>query len=162
MHLKSVHDKVIDQHCDLCDFKASQSSDLRRHKKTVHFRIKDYECDQCDYKAQFKSSLIEHKRSKHPYTSRSRDEVKPALQKTTQSSIFDEISEEFDEVSEDQESNDNDESQNISDECWIQIDPSSKLFVVVHSLNTSEEEAKPCCQIETNAAIFNFASLPRV
>ena len=106
MHLKSVHDKVKDQHCDLCDFKASQSRELRRHQKTVHFRIKDYECDQCDYKSSCKSTLIEHKRSKHPYTSRSREEVKPALQKTTNSSIFDEISEEFDEISEDQESND--------------------------------------------------------
>ena len=50
----------------------------------------------------------------------------------------------------------------ISEDYWIKIDPSSKVFVVVHALNTSEEEAKPCCQIETNAAIFNFASLPRV
>ena len=51
-------------YCDLCDYAATTSSNLKQHKLTKHDG-KRYYCDQCSYGATLPSDLKKHKQSKH-------------------------------------------------------------------------------------------------
>ena len=48
-HVKTIHDKINDAACGLCDYKTSQRSSLVAHRKMVHAKIKDIFCDKCDF-----------------------------------------------------------------------------------------------------------------
>jgi hypothetical protein len=49
-HVKSVHFKMKDFSCEMCDFKSSKKWNLKSHIKTVHEKVKDFNCSACDYR----------------------------------------------------------------------------------------------------------------
>ena len=51
-------------HCEQCDYKSEDVSNMRRHKKARHEGIK-FPCDQCEYKSSYSHDLTKHKRNKH-------------------------------------------------------------------------------------------------
>ena len=63
LHKKLYHEG-IKHPCDQCDYAATQSSHLKEHKDSVHLKIK-YQCDKCDYTAKCVSLLRHHKEFKH-------------------------------------------------------------------------------------------------
>ena len=44
LHVKAVHEKLKDKHCDQCDFKTSALGNLKTHVKVVHDKIKNDHC----------------------------------------------------------------------------------------------------------------------
>ena len=89
IHMKMVHDKIKDHHCEHCDNAFSTKSDLKRHMithsdwnrikcrkcgkiiasqlylkahiKRVHEKIKDHHCEYCDKAFSTSSDLSKHK-----------------------------------------------------------------------------------------------------
>merc|ERR1711874_883474 len=51
--------------CDLCDFKASKRSGLKRHTEATHEGLRPYECKLCDLKTTQNSTLRAHVRAIH-------------------------------------------------------------------------------------------------
>ena len=50
--------------CNLCDYQATQQSNLRTHIKSVHEGVK-YACNLCDYQAKIQTNLTVHIQSIH-------------------------------------------------------------------------------------------------
>ena len=65
---KSAHHIRITQdlwyHCEECDFKTSQTGNLKTHVRSVHEGLV-FGCDQCDHKAKSNSKLGHHKQITH-------------------------------------------------------------------------------------------------
>ena len=59
-HIKSVHSKIRDNHCGLCEYKSSTKSCLTQHIKSVHSKIRDNHCATCEYKCSTKHDLTRH------------------------------------------------------------------------------------------------------
>jgi KRAB domain-containing zinc finger protein len=59
-HVRSVHDKIRDHKCAMCDYSASRQRTLKEQLKSVHDKIKDYKCNQCCYSSSYSSSLKNH------------------------------------------------------------------------------------------------------
>jgi len=68
------HDKLRKYACDVCDYKATTSSNLSSHKRYKHENVMEkkdryangkYSCDECDYKATQKGNLKVHQKLKH-------------------------------------------------------------------------------------------------
>ena len=50
--------------CDLCEYVATDQSNLKKHKDSIHEGIR-YFCEQCDYAATQRASLKRHKSRQH-------------------------------------------------------------------------------------------------
>ena len=50
-HIKSVHEKIRDITCGLCDFTCSQSKNLKEHIKAVHDKVKEWSVNKYDYES---------------------------------------------------------------------------------------------------------------
>ena len=50
--------------CNQCEYKATHSALLWRHKSTAHTN-QSYACDQCSHTTNRKDSLLRHKRNRH-------------------------------------------------------------------------------------------------
>ena len=73
-HVKSVHHKVKEEKCQLRDYSAYSSFDIKLHIKRVHLnmvKLKQYSCNYCDYQAIRKDHLEDHR-----WNHRSQDEIK--------------------------------------------------------------------------------------
>ena len=46
-HIKAVHNKIKDHHCDVCEASFSTNGDLKVHIKRAHLKIKDHHCPDC-------------------------------------------------------------------------------------------------------------------
>ena len=64
-HVKEVHEKVKDHHCEMCDKSFSRSNLLKSHIKISHEKIKNYNCASCDYKSAYLLGLKKHYLLKH-------------------------------------------------------------------------------------------------
>ena len=53
--------------CRVCDYKAAQKSNLKKHIESVHERIKPFKCNICEYKAGLKSDLQLHTEFVHEF-----------------------------------------------------------------------------------------------
>ena len=62
--IKSVHEVSMQFLCKLCDYRATQNSDLLKHFKSIHEDVK-FSCKQFDYRATQKGSLLSHTASVH-------------------------------------------------------------------------------------------------
>ena len=51
--------------CDRCNFSATRSNDLKRHKESIHEGVR-YKCDQCSFSASRPSLLRKHLSKNHP------------------------------------------------------------------------------------------------
>lgn len=63
-HIHSMHDKVLGEMCDQCDYRCSRKSVLFDHKKYVHEKIAE-QCNQCSYKISRPKDLYNHIRRVH-------------------------------------------------------------------------------------------------
>ena len=82
-HVDSVHNKIKNFACELCDYRCAEKGSLRIHvqvsavstlsnvklntsiQQIVHERVKAYKCEHCDFAAYVSSHLTYHMRSKH-------------------------------------------------------------------------------------------------
>jgi hypothetical protein len=64
-HIKSVHDKIKDKLCHLCDFVSSDAAGIKGHVKSVHERIRDKRCELCPFVATKMGNLLQHVRAVH-------------------------------------------------------------------------------------------------
>ena len=46
-HIKRVHSKIEEFHCEQCLKNFGRKDNLMIHKKTVHGKLKDYQCLKC-------------------------------------------------------------------------------------------------------------------
>ena len=63
--MKSVHEGIKSFKCNLCDYQATQISNLKIHIDSVHEGTKPFKCNLCYYKAAQNASLKRHIRSVH-------------------------------------------------------------------------------------------------
>lgn len=59
-HIKAVHYKIKDNHCDDCEASFSANSDLQAHIKAVHLKIKDHHCQDCKSSFSTNKDLQQH------------------------------------------------------------------------------------------------------
>ena len=52
----------MSDHCDKCDYVASNPSSLPNHIKAVHEKVKRFHCDLCDYACYYGGDLNKHKK----------------------------------------------------------------------------------------------------
>ena len=55
-------DSNMSNHCDKCDYVASNPSTLLNHIKAVHEKVKRFYCDLCDYACYYSPDLTKHKK----------------------------------------------------------------------------------------------------
>lgn len=65
LHIRRVHTKQFDYHCEICKKGFIEKSQLREHMFT-HVGERPFACNQCDKKYSTRSSLSSHKRYIHP------------------------------------------------------------------------------------------------
>ena len=62
-HIKAVHLQVKDFHCELCDYKASQKSQLDSHMLSKHSEDEGkFKCEECGATFKQKGNLTKHQR----------------------------------------------------------------------------------------------------
>lgn len=64
MHLAGVHNiGVVWHECDICEWRAKQSGQLKKHKSVKHGvgEVKWYRCEECEFKTHWKQSVLRHK-----------------------------------------------------------------------------------------------------
>ena len=59
------HSKTKPHKCDMCPYRASDKSLLRRHVKQKHLQIKNHICSECGYGSVSRTQLEAHFRKKH-------------------------------------------------------------------------------------------------
>ena len=64
-HVRAVHKKIRNFACELCEFRAARPQTLKKHVKEVHAKVKDYACDQCDYRASRPHLVQNHLKAIH-------------------------------------------------------------------------------------------------
>merc|ERR1711860_338067 len=63
-HYATVHTKVRNFACELCDYTAVHPDHVRGHVRTWH-KVGDFKCDKCDFQCESKFNLRNHKLSIH-------------------------------------------------------------------------------------------------
>merc|ERR1719319_352586 len=80
-----IHSKVT-YNCELCDYKATQKGNLKRHVQSVHDVVKsvhkgaEHNCELCDYKATQKSDLKRHNCELCDYKATQKSDLKRHVQ----------------------------------------------------------------------------------
>ena len=64
-HVNMKHSKTKPHKCDMCTYRASDKSLLRRHVKQKHLKIKNHICSECGYGSVSRTQLDAHFRKKH-------------------------------------------------------------------------------------------------
>ena len=59
-HASIIHEERIGLKCGLCDYAARDRRTLQRHISRIHERQRKYKCDRCDYAATDKQYLVNH------------------------------------------------------------------------------------------------------
>ena len=66
-HRKTKQENIARRYpCDQCEYAATHSSHLKRHKESIHDGVR-YPCDQCEHVTTQVSHLKRHKKDKHKY-----------------------------------------------------------------------------------------------
>ena len=63
-HKATVHEGVRPYPCDLCQYSATTSGDLTKHKRAIHQGIR-YACQYCEYNGKSKQFVKKHILTKH-------------------------------------------------------------------------------------------------
>ena len=56
-HVMIVHEKVKNFKCDLCEYATSWAKQLKNHVMAVHENVKNFKCDLCEYATSYANHL---------------------------------------------------------------------------------------------------------
>ena len=71
--MKSVHNKVKNHECQICEARFASSSQLNEHIKRQHERVKEFKCNSCQYASVTSCDLKKHIKAKHKLTETDED-----------------------------------------------------------------------------------------